>query len=139
MFSLQLTAGAETKREGTYRCGSSLEDGMYMVMLDNSSNIPYAGHAVYYKEVAVGNVTGVDDIMAREESVSVWVEGDMLVVATPFGKVTDGIEIYAVSGAKVLAAEGAVPALSVALLPAGVYVARVSCTDGSVASVKFVK
>lgn len=139
MFSLQLTAGAETKREGTYRCGSSLEDGMYMVMLDNSSNIPYAGHAVYYKEVAVGNVTGVDDIMAREESVSVWVEGDVLVVATPFGKITDGIEIYAVSGAKVLAAEGAVPALSVALLPAGVYVARVSCTDGSVASVKFVK
>lgn len=139
MFSMSLAAGSETSREGTYRCGSSLADGKYMIMLENGNNVPYGGHHVYYKEVTVGSTVGIDNVESAASVVRVWVEGDMLFVATPVGMDTRRLDVYSVGGLRVLAADGAVGAVSVASLPAGVYVASVVCSDGSTHTAKFIR
>ncbi|MCM1336779.1 MAG: C10 family peptidase [Candidatus Amulumruptor caecigallinarius] len=66
-YSLNLTAGQEKTFNFSYRPG--VDDGMYMTMAEvqetgSSNYIPAAGHANYYKEIAIGETAALSDVAA---------------------------------------------------------------------------
>lgn len=133
MFDMRLTAGEETTRTGTYRC-SGLADGRYMIMLENSSQVPYGGHSVYYKEVQIGATTGIEDISGQESAVCAYIDGDMLVVPVPVGIEVDRVDVFALNGARVMSAEKNITSLSVASLQPALYILRVVYSTGRIGS-----
>ena len=85
------------------------------------------------------DITGVDAIAAKSGAIKLKAAGGVLTVNSP--SAIAHVEVYSVAGMVVL---GAAPmttsaTLSLEALPKGVYVVRVSATDGTSATAKFVK
>lgn len=85
------------------------------------------------------DITGVDAIAAKSGAIKLKAAGGVLTVNSP--SAISHVEVYSVAGMEVL---GAAPmttsaTLSLEALPKGVYVVRVSATDGTSATAKFVK
>ena len=128
-MSTPFEPGKSVAVSGNYRPGSSLEDGLYMVVIEigsSSASTPAGNYSLYAKPVAIGDVSGVDLIEAAKSAVAIWVEGDTLRVVPADGQNVKSVEIYTASG--MLAAANRYDLSS---LGAGIYLVAVTLDNGT--------
>lgn len=98
----KFVAGEPVTISGSYRPGSSLEDGIYMIIAEagpsSSKTTPLGNHAAYAKTVAIGDVASADAIEAAKTTAAIWLEGRMLRVVAADGREVSSVELYAPSG-----------------------------------------
>lgn len=115
---------------GNYRPGSSMEDGIYMVIVEagptGSNTVPLGNHALYARTVAIGNVSSVDAVEAAKTTVAIWLEGTTLRVAAADGQEVESVDIYTSSGA--FAARNRYDLTG---MPSGIYIVSATLDNGS--------
>lgn len=99
----KFVAGEPLTVSGNYRPGSTMEDGIYMVIIEagptGSNTVPLGNHALYARTVAIGNVSAVDAVEAAKTTVAIWLEGAALRVVAADGEEVESVDIYTSSGA----------------------------------------
>lgn len=121
--------GETVSLSGNYRPGSSLEDGLYMVVLEAGTTAqatPLGNYSLYAKPVAIGEVSGVDMIEVAQSAVAVWLDGDMLRVVAAEGQTVKRVEVYNAAGVLVVADRYDLSALN-----SGIYLVSVTLGNGS--------
>ncbi|MDE6317031.1 MAG: T9SS type A sorting domain-containing protein, partial [Muribaculaceae bacterium] len=121
--------GQTVSMSGNYRPGSSLDDGLYMVILEAGSTgqaTPLGNYPLYAKTVAIGDVNSVDMIEAAQSAVAIWLDGDMLRVVPADGQDVKSVEVYTTSG--MLAA---VNRYDLSGINRGIYLVSVTLANGS--------
>ena len=102
MKSTKFVAGEPVVISGSYRPGSSLEDGIYMIIAEagpsSSKTNPLGNHAAYAKTVAIGDVASAEAIEAAKTTAAIWLEGRMLRVVAADGHEVSTVELYTPSG-----------------------------------------
>lgn len=121
--------GQSVAMSGNYRPSASLDDGLYMVILEAGTTgqaVPLGNYPLYAKTVAIGDVNSVDLIEAAQNAVAIWLDGTMLRVVPADGSEVKSVEVYATTG--VLAA---VDRYDLSHLNSGVYIVSVTLANGS--------
>jgi len=121
--------GQTVALSGNYRPSASLEDGLYMVILETGSAsqaTPLGNYPLYAKAVAIGEVNGVDLVEVAQSAVAIWLEGDMLRVVAADGQEVKAVEVYTASGILALADR-----FDLSDLNSGIYIVSVTLSNGS--------
>lgn len=121
--------GQTVAMSGNYRPGSSLEDGLYMVILEAGSTAqatPLGNYPLYARTVAIGDVNGVDLVEAAQNAVAIWLEGDTLRVVAADGQEVKSVEVYTVAGMLVAA-----DSYDLSGLNGGIYLVSATLANGS--------
>lgn len=145
MSSAKLTAGEELTLSRNYRPSSTLDDGIYMVMIESksgSSYLPLGNHAAYARTVAIGDVTSVEKIEACSNAAAIWCENGLIRAVAANGLAIESLRIYNITGMTSAVIEPA-EAASAAEIPAscftpGVYLATAMLSNGSAVTAKLI-
>lgn len=128
--STKFVAGETVTVSGNYSPGSSLEDGIYMIIVEagptSSKTNPLGNHAIYAQTVTIGDVSGIEAIEAANTTAAIWLEGKMLRIATAEGQEIESVDIYSASG--LLMARNI---YDLSALTPGIYLVSATLTDGS--------
>lgn len=131
---VRFVAGEPLTVSGTYRPGSSLEDGIYMVIVEtgsSSKSTPLGNHALYANTVAIGEVSGIDAIEAAETSAAIWLEGKQLRVVPADGQTVSTVEICTIAGQTI-----ARDRYDLSYMPSGIYIVSATLSNGARAVAK---
>lgn len=135
-FSNNFTAGTEETLTFNYRPGSSLADGLYMLIAETgstSAQTPMGNYDAYGRIIAIGNVdlSGIETIEAEDSAAAIWTEGRQLHIVAAGDNTVGSIAIYNVAGA--IAARDT---CDLSALPAGFYIVEVTLGNGNRATAK---
>lgn len=126
----KFVAGEPVTISGSYRPGSSLEDGIYMIIAEagpsSSKTNPLGNHAAYAKTVAIGDVASAEAIEAAKTTVAIWLEGRMLRVVAADGHEVSTVELYTPSGTLI-----ARNTYDLSHLTPGIYIVSATLDNGS--------
>lgn len=131
---VRFVAGEPVTVSGTYRPGSSLEDGIYMVIVEtgsSSKSTPLGNHALYANTVAIGEVSGIDAIEAAETCAAIWLEGKQLRVVPADGQTVSSVEICTIAGQTI-----ARDRYDLSYMPSGIYIVSATLSNGARAVAK---
>ncbi|MDE6199674.1 MAG: C10 family peptidase [Muribaculaceae bacterium] len=126
----KFVAGEPVTISGNYRSGSSLEDGIYMIIAEagpsSSKTTPLGNHALYAKTVAIGDVSAVDAIEAAKTTAAIWLEGRQLRVVAAEGREVASVDIHTAAGALI-----ARDRYDLSTLTPGIYIVSATLDNGS--------
>lgn len=126
----KFVAGENVTVSGNYSPGSSLEDGIYMIIVEagptSSKTNPLGNHTIYAQTVTIGDVSGIEAIEAVNTAAAIWLEGKMLRTATAEGQEIESLDIYSASG--LLMARNM---YDLSALTPGIYLVSATLTNGS--------
>ena len=122
---------------GTYRPGSSIADGIYMVIIEagptGTKTTPLGNHALYAKTIAIGDVNSIDLIEVENYNVAIWVEDKQLRVVPVDGLSVSDVEIYSAIGQLV-----ARNTYDMSTMTSGLYIVSVTLSNGTHSVAKIV-
>lgn len=126
----KFVAGEPVTVSGNYRPGSSIEDGIYMVIAEagpsSTKTNPLGNHALYAKTIAIGDVTSVEEIEIAKSTVAIWLEGRQLRVVAADGNELKSVDIHTAAGTLI-----AHNTYDLSSLTPGIYIVSATLANGS--------
>lgn len=130
MKSTKFVSGEPVTISGNYRPGSSLEDGIYMIIAESGPSStktnPLGNHALYAKTVAIGDVSAVDAIETAKTTAAIWLEDRQLRVVAAEGREVASVDIHTAAGALI-----ARDTYDLSHLTPGIYIVSATLDNGS--------